>query len=132
MRPGTRVVSHAFYMEDWEPDEVSNAGGNRAYFWIVPANVMGTWTLETAGAPKAERYEVDLNQQFQRIRGHINVNQSSLGLRDARLRGAQIEFAFVDARGVRREFTGTVSPGRMEGTFRSDNGSQGRWTAVKK
>src|SRR5580765_1471949 len=49
MRPGTRVVSHSFTMEDWEADEVSSVDGRRAYFWVVPANVQGAWTFE-AGA----------------------------------------------------------------------------------
>src|SRR5579859_5019326 len=40
MRPGTRVVSHSFTMEDWEPDEVSSVDGRRGYFWVVPANIM--------------------------------------------------------------------------------------------
>lgn len=132
MRPGTRVVSHAFYMEDWEPDEISNANGNRAYFWIVPANVTGGWSLEMTGAGQGERYDLELGQQFQRIRGQINLKQSFYGLRDARLRGAHIEFAFIDARGVRRELIGAVSGLRMEGTFRTDDGAQGRWMATKK
>ena len=41
MRPGTRVVSHAFNMEDWPPDEVSRAEDRTAYLWIVPAPVEG-------------------------------------------------------------------------------------------
>ena len=54
------------------------------------------------------------------------------GLREARLRGFNIAFAYVDAKGVRREFTGRVSGGRMEGSFRADNGTEGRWVATKK
>src|SRR5256714_856963 len=46
MRPGTRIVSHSFTMEDWEADETSTLDGRRAYFWMVPASVMGSWTLE--------------------------------------------------------------------------------------
>src|SRR5688572_32038444 len=53
MRPGTRVVSHSFTMEDWEADETSSMDGRRAYFWVVPANVGGTWQLE-AGSQKPE------------------------------------------------------------------------------
>src|SRR5262245_15794497 len=45
MRPGTRVVSHSFTMEDWEADEVSSVDGRRAYFWVVPANVQGAWNF---------------------------------------------------------------------------------------
>src|SRR3954468_18031927 len=49
MKPGTRVTSHSFSMEDWDADEISVLDGRRAYFWIVPANVQGAWTLEANG-----------------------------------------------------------------------------------
>ena len=36
LKPGTRVVSHAFSMGDWEPDETAEVGGRRVYFWTIP------------------------------------------------------------------------------------------------
>jgi hypothetical protein len=54
------------------------------------------------------------------------------GLREARLRGFLIAFSYVDDKGVRRDFSGRVSGARMEGSFRADNGTEGRWTATKK
>jgi len=128
MRPGTRVTSHSFTMEDWEPDETSSMDGRRAYFWVVPANVNGNWTLETG----AERHELNFEQKFQKIDGSIAFGAMQAGLRDARLRGFAISFAYVDNNGVRRDFSGRITGGRMEGSFRADNGSEGRWTAAKK
>src|SRR5262245_60415389 len=49
MKPGTRVVSHSFTMDDWEPDETSSSDGRRAYFWMVPANVNGGWSADIGG-----------------------------------------------------------------------------------
>ncbi len=129
MKPGTRVVSHSFTMEDWEADEISTMDGRRAYFWIVPANVMGTWSLD-AGGTKAE---LSLEQTFQKINGTVALGHNVQGgLRDARLRGANIAFAYVDEKSLRREFTGTVSGRQMSGTFRDDKGQSGNWTATKK
>jgi hypothetical protein len=128
MRPGTRVVSHSFTMEDWEPDEVSSMDGRRAYFWVVPANVMGTWQLE-AGSQKTE---LSLDQVFQKINGSVKLGPTSGGLSDARLYGYNIAFAYVDSAGVRRDFTGRVNGARMEGSFRDDKGGEGRWSATKK
>lgn len=128
MRPGTRVTSHSFTMEDWEPDETSSLDGRRAYFWVVPANVNGGWTLETGG----ERQELSFEQKFQKIDGSIAFGAMQAGLRDARLRGFAISFAYVDNNGVRRDFNGRITGGRMEGSFRGDNGSEGRWGAVKR
>lgn len=36
LRPGTRVVSHAFGMGDWKPDRSVTAEGSRLFLWIVP------------------------------------------------------------------------------------------------
>src|SRR5712692_453693 len=128
MRPGTRVASHSFNMEDWEADEISTLDGRRAYFWIVPANVMGTWNLEL----NSQRMEMALEQTFQKIGGSVSLGHAQGGLREARLRGASIAFAYVDSAGVRRDFTGRVSGSRMEGSFRDEKGQEGRWSAAKK
>jgi len=36
LRPGTRIVSHAFSMGDWEPQEQIEVDGRRVYFWTIP------------------------------------------------------------------------------------------------
>jgi Methyltransferase domain len=128
MRPGTRVVSHSFSMEDWEADEISTLDGRRAYFWVVPANVMGSWNLD-AGAQKTE---LTLEQTFQKVSGTVTLGAIHAGLRDARLRGTSIAFAYLDQNGVRRDFSGRVTGGKMEGTFRDEKGAEGKWTASKK
>src|SRR5256714_4136987 len=128
MRPGTRVVSHSFTMEDWEADEISTMDGRRAYFWVVPAQVMGSWTLETGG----QSAELALEQTFQKINGTVALGAVHGGLREARLRGADIAFAYVDQNGLRRDFTGRVNGRQMEGSFRDEKGAEGRWSATKK
>ena len=37
MKPGSRVVSHAFDMGDWKPDKTERVNGRTIYLWIVPA-----------------------------------------------------------------------------------------------
>jgi SAM-dependent methyltransferase len=128
MRPGTRVASHSFSMEDWEADEISSLDGRRAYFWVVPANVMGGWLVDAGG----QKADINIEQTFQKIQGTVALGPMHAGLRDARLRGANIAFAYVDGTGVRRDFTGTVSGGKMEGSFHDQKGGEGRWTATKK
>ena len=132
MRPGTRVVSHSFSMDDWEADETSSLDGRRAYFWVVPAAVAGAWSLELAGGGAAEQLEMALEQRYQKIDGTVTLGPVLGGLREARLRGYLIAFSYVDDKGVRRDFSGRVSGARMEGSFRADNGTEGRWTATKK
>jgi len=54
MKPGTRVVSHAFTMDEWQPDQTENVEGRTAYLWIVPAPVEGAWRWNGSGnGPKS-------------------------------------------------------------------------------
>jgi SAM-dependent methyltransferase len=131
LAPGTRVVSHSFDMQDWEPDELSLLDGKRAYFWIVPARVDGRWTLELMGDSPA-RIDIGFEQDFQKLRGYASLGVVLAGLRDARLRGTQIRFAYVDNEGLERAFTGRVNGARMEGEYRSGQGVKHRWRAVKR
>jgi hypothetical protein len=36
LRPGTRIVSHAFDMGDWQPEKTDNVGGSSIYLWRIP------------------------------------------------------------------------------------------------
>ncbi|NLJ01218.1 MAG: SAM-dependent methyltransferase, partial [Bacteroidales bacterium] len=36
MKPGSRVVSHAFDMGNWKPDKRISVDGKTVYLWIVP------------------------------------------------------------------------------------------------
>ena len=131
MRPGTRVVAHAFNMEDWEPDEISDVDGRRVYLWVVPANVAGRWAMELSGGG-SDKVGLNFDQKFQKIEGVAYLGPVLAGLREAKLSGFRIGFAYVDSRGVRRDFTGRVVRDTMEGSFRSDGGQEGRWSATKR
>jgi hypothetical protein len=127
MRPGTRVVSHMFKMQDWEPDETSYLLNTPAYLWIVPARVEGSWRFALQGeAPLL----VDLEQDFQKLGGALELGPVRAGLRDARVRGDTVSFAFVDGEGVRHEVEGKPTSGGMEGTFRA-GARTGAWAAKR-
>lgn len=36
LKPGTRIVSHAFDMDDWKPDQTVQVGGSTIFLWTVP------------------------------------------------------------------------------------------------
>jgi trans-aconitate methyltransferase len=40
LKPGTRIVSHAFGMGDWKPDKTEEVDGSTIYLWIVPKKNM--------------------------------------------------------------------------------------------
>ena len=37
LKPGTRIVSHAFDMGTWKPEQTLNIGTRSVYFWTIPA-----------------------------------------------------------------------------------------------
>jgi len=37
LKPGTRVVSHQFDMEDWKPEKTVELNGRTIYYWTIPA-----------------------------------------------------------------------------------------------
>lgn len=37
LKPGTRLVSHAFLMGDWKPEKEIDVNGRKVYFWTIPA-----------------------------------------------------------------------------------------------
>jgi len=131
LRPGTRIVSHAFNMEDWQPDQTATVDGRDAYLWIVPAKVGGTWKLALSAGDATETWQLALDQKFQRLSGSAKLGDKSATLTDAQLRGADVRFSFLDASGVKHEFSGRVRGDRMEGTTQTQGGTPVKWTAAK-
>src|SRR5688572_27504833 len=132
MTPGTRVVSHAFSMDDWQPDQTENVEGRTAYMWIVPAPVEGTWRWSVT--PGQKETELVLRQQFQNVEGLVRLDNGKMGqLRNVKLRGDQISFSIHELTGststVRRDYTGRVSGNTIQGSFKISDGSEVTWVA---
>jgi len=131
LRPGTRIVSHAFNMEDWQPDQTATVEGRDAFLWIVPAKVGGSWKLSAPAGNGEEAWQLTLAQQFQRLSGGVKGSGTSFDLIDPKVTGSAVKFAFVDGNGIKREFNGRVMGNRMEGTTQTQGGTQVKWTAVR-
>lgn len=85
MKPGTRVVSNSFTMDDWEADQTVRAedcpnSWCTALLWIVPAKVNGAWKM---GANT-----LTLNQKFQTFSGTLG----DAAITDGKLNGYEITF----------------------------------------
>jgi precorrin-6B methylase 2 len=52
LRPGSRVVSHAFDMGQWQPDASRGVSGTSIFYWVVPANISGTWEWKNRAGEK--------------------------------------------------------------------------------
>ncbi len=121
MKPGTRVVSHAFSMEDWQSDETATVEGRTAYLWIVPAQVDGRWQMPGGG-------ELSFVQNYQMIAGALRQGGRNSSVK-GRLSGDRITFTAADASGT-REFSGRVSGNAMQGTVKDPAGER-KWSATR-
>lgn len=118
MKPGTRVVSNSFDMDDWQPDDRVEAGAGcvsycRAFKWVIPAKVGGNWRFGDG--------QLALTQTFQMLSGSLTLNGKSMPISEAKMNGTQIVFT---AGGQR--YTGQVDAGAMTGTV--EGGA--KWTAT--
>jgi hypothetical protein len=125
MKPGTRVVSHAFNMADWSPDETASVEGYTAYLWIVPAKVQGRWQVSGPSGP----FELTLDQTYQKITGKVSGTGLSPNVTDPSLQGSAIGFTLIDANGRFLRFRGSVNGDTMEGTAQTPGTAEVRWTA---
>ena len=107
LRPGARIVSHAFDMGDWRPEAEERLDGRRALLWIVPAVAGGSWTLSEEGRPFLA---LEIEQRFQDLTGTL----SGAALRDGVLHGTDIRFT-VDGPQGSRTYRGTVADAAMSG-----------------
>jgi hypothetical protein len=98
MKPGTRVLSNTFSMGDWEPDQVIRVTNGTGYFWTVPANVAGLWTL--SGLDEKGNATLKLDQNFQRVGGTLTLQGKTQNLLGARMEGSALHFSFINADGL--------------------------------
>jgi SAM-dependent methyltransferase len=114
LKPGTRVVSNSFAMEEWEADEKASVPGCvtwcSALLWIVPAPVQGKW--------QTPHGVMTLAQKFQTFVGTLGSQVVTGG----RLRGDAIAFTVG---GI--QYTGRVEGRQMH--VRASEGPEVAWTA---
>jgi len=116
MKPGTRIASNTFDMDDWIPDEtriITEGIYNTAYLWIVPAKIHGTWQLDNG--------QINFIQDFQYVTGTLTIMGKDMKL-TGKLDGDKISFNAGSS-----EYTGIVSGDTISGTH--DGG--GSWKATR-
>jgi SAM-dependent methyltransferase len=119
MKPGTRVVSHAFTMGDWEPDETMAHESTRGYLWVVPASVEGEWRMTgMEGGP----VRLNFQQALQKIGGNLTRGSTPQPLLGAKLLGEELTFQFITPDRQVHSFSGKVSGSQITGTITSTTG----------
>jgi SAM-dependent methyltransferase len=126
LAPGTRIVSHAFSMDDWEPDSHQHVDGRSVYFWVVPARIDGQWQLT---GPEGE-FAIDLDQKFQKITGTATDSGSkSLPITGA-LRGEVVYLDIDNGGATPQRYIGRVKGDSIVGL--DDGGAVQGWRASRR
>lgn len=130
MKPGSRIVSHAFDMGDWKPDQHDTVGFRNVYLWVVPAKVEGRWTVDTGDG---QTFSLDLKQNFQELEGTASLNGREVPIRDAHLHGEEITFMLDLGEDRATTFAGKVEGNTMKALAPSrDQGESAKnWQASK-
>lgn len=129
LKPGTRIVSHAFDLGDWKPDETAMVEGRSGFLWIVPAGVDGTWRVEHPGRAGKETFELVIKQRYQMMEGNARRGNRIAPLSGS-LQGERIRFSFPDE-GFERVYVGRVVDDRIEGRVRTQGGTEVNFTATR-
>lgn len=162
LNPGTRVVSHDFDMDGWKPDNKVTIDNTSAvhdpffldnyldnywdnywdkhvvYFWIIPANVTGTWKWKMPAISGKKRYTLKLDQTFQEIKGKAfeGIFSIPVHIKDGKIKGNKLEFTLerkLKGRIERMHFKGIKRSHIMEGYVRIEGRSdiKEKWKAKR-
>jgi len=149
LRPGSRIVSHDFPFEGWQPDgsetffapekNDGRGGDSTVFLYVVPAEVHGRWAVTLSGAPAdslpSVPAELRLHQSHQFLDAEMAFGRQVLEARDARVAGDRMRFTValpVRAGGPPAapwQFEGRVDGESMSGIARNDRGIEARWQA---
>ncbi len=128
LKAGTRVVSHQFTLGDWEADEQAIVERTSSYLWVVPAKAEGKWQLRLG----EDIYDLQLQQEYQILRGSAEHQGKRSPVIAARLRGEDIRFAFIDRNGDPRSFSGRIGGDAMKGASRTYGQPELPWSARRR
>ena len=133
LKPGTRIVSHSHTMGDWENDATHRVEGHDLHFFVVPANVTGTWRWDE---PDGRRISLSLTQKFQRVKGSMTIGAEAYPIMEGSLRGNTLLFSVERmGRGSKEVFSyeGQVAGDTIQGKITNRGTGQGmiRWQATR-
>jgi hypothetical protein len=103
LRPGSRVVSHAFDLGDWRPDDREEVDGATIFYWVVPARIVGEWAMSDGGT-------LTFEQRFQDFSGTLRRGSRDIPIEDGAIDGERIRFS-ADG----RTYQAVVRDGRIVG-----------------
>jgi hypothetical protein len=141
LKPGARVVSHDFLLDQWRPDrsitvetqekyDITGIWTSDVHLWIVPAQVTGAWRGKWSGT-RSEEFKLDIRQGFQHFEGRLTRGGRTVGVKDGRIEGPRLTFIVPGENGRRVRYSAMVGSGQMSGEVRDGETVIARWNAIR-
>ena len=144
LKPGTRIVSHdypinplvhekvvSFDLE--EKIKISGTPLTVIYLYIIPARVAGEWNLNLASAGAGGKpLTVRIDQRAESLSGSVELAGARVPLRDLKVSGEEISFAYASGASGTVSLRGTVNGAEMSGTVISASAPVKTWSARRR
>jgi Methyltransferase domain len=138
LKPGTRVLSHDYPLEGWQPVEmkhmdldaklpISGTTTTLIYLYRVPEKVAGRWRATVPASLSADAIELDLTQRYTGVSGNARIAGTRVPLTAGRIVGHRLSFT-LSAAGRNHGFEADVIDGAAYGTVISE-GRRAAWRA---
>ncbi len=145
LKPGTRVVSHDFHMDAWQPDarrEVAVPGKSYGpprstiYLWVIPANAAGTWRWRLPVTNTVMAFEAIVAQRFQKPEITVSVDGVKALASEVELRGDELRFRLsreLNGGPQTFDFSGRIDGDTIAGTAKHPAGGEPalEWRAAR-
>lgn len=127
LEPGSRIVSHDFGMDEWQPDQkFGRMEQHSVYLWIVPAKVAGDWKGKIDG----KNVKMTVRQEFQKLKLNVLLGETALNIESSLLSGKEIRFTAINpSTREKYVFSGQASQNEISGVVQVYEDE--KWTVDK-
>ena len=141
LKPGTRIISHQFDMDDWQPEKMTyvpvDLYVHTVYLWIVPANISGTWDWQMTLDRKKIDCRMEIEQRFQYFSGKLYLGEKEFIIPETKILGPNFELEIESGNLPETviRLTGKAVGDRINGTIittTSGKNAREKWTSVRR
>ena len=139
LKPGTRIVSHDYGIDDWQPDaskkiavpekRVGLEKASTILYWVVPAKIEGHWRSSVRTGSGVTEVEIFFTQRYQHFEGKVLLRGKEVSVERTFLKGDYLSFRIQDGSETLL-FNGRVSNSRISGTTMRGE-ERTRWRALR-
>jgi len=141
LKPGTRVVSHSFDLDEWEPETMTYVAASlyphTVYLWIVPANISGVWEWKMNLNQKKIDARLEIEQHFQKFNGRLALGGEIIPVPESKVKGDLIEIVVTPGslKDTVLHFSGKAAEDKISGEIQVVTGqksSRENWEAKRR